>query len=63
MKSFLFQHPAGGPCRGRAITSSSFHLEVIMGFNGGLGEEEGFTNVASVYKKHEGLKRLAGFRG
>jgi hypothetical protein len=36
VKGFLHQHPAGGPCQGRAITSSRFSSS-----DGQLGVEDG----------------------
>jgi hypothetical protein len=62
-EKFSFQHPAGGPAGVRRSLPAVFHSEVIIRFDGGLGEEEGVVKVTSVYKKLERLKRLAGFLG
>jgi hypothetical protein len=48
---FSFQHPAGGLTGSDDHIPAVFELEVTMGFDGGLGEEEGVANVAFAYEK------------
>ena len=61
MKWFLFNIRPEALAGVRRSLPGVFHLKVAVGFNGDLSEEEGVTNVASVYEKLERLKRLAGF--